>query len=805
MSDADFRHLIQTLTSQVVREKESLTKAVKKQQSSTAKTSIAKNTAASRLAASSRAVRLTVEIGVTSLRSKTIRELLGHIVKEVCDEAGHFSDALLDDYFKTLLAILTYRPHLEHLSDQRWTELVSLCCNALRHLHESAGSTQDGISPSTHRSIAQSRQSSRAGTPALSTELSASKSQPTVHSVASIYRRIDDVASCLEKLLSVHHLHILGMADEVLETVDSVLRPTVTSNRIGTQLPCLLVINTILFEAITEDIPLAERALSSAVFFTRRHWGSHKDGESQKNLNDQMLISLLRGQALFPSMLKNDGSSSVSGDLDGLLDRFMTEYRSRLMVGLLSSHDIELEAPLQNSHQALLSMRSCFVKDNEAAESRWAQLTIIAELFSQLRMSQTGTNAGSTNGVPAKKRRLEDPLFALVSVVATAKQEEIVASLQFLVFILGSVEVAADQLQTLVDKLFPLLTRDNGEVSNWSTLALAMIGQQSKASEAHTNDTNWQQILSIAISRFSTHRVSRFSCYMADIILKKELVSFAEASDGLESLLAAVDVSGPALLDEASSGLWRSVLALYNTHRAASHDSVRRNVIRWFFATWKPSQSGLSRKRLPAVKCITELLGVLLGEISAFAPTCSRRVLFPISRARLRCVQDSSLTEYLMADTRTPKAEYDAEHTSSSSLSGRTSAKSSRPLVITVCDYLLTEIDALSNAYEEASQTNRLSLALVRESLTICIVALGLHETIVSADMTKGNLLISRATSLRDQTASAYTSSSLPADRLTTMIETLYAVFDGFKILPATSFKTMSATQVGTARVSTLR
>ena len=82
-------------------------------------------TVAKRLEDSTNLVRWTVERVHTELTRKAVRAVLAHLVQMVAHSGKLQSFALA--YLRTLRHLLQHPPHLEHLDESQWTDIVSLC------------------------------------------------------------------------------------------------------------------------------------------------------------------------------------------------------------------------------------------------------------------------------------------------------------------------------------------------------------------------------------------------------------------------------------------------------------------------------------------------------------------------------------------------------------------------------------------------------------------------------------------------------------------------------------------------------
>ncbi|CAD6915051.1 unnamed protein product [Tilletia laevis] len=84
----------------------------------------------SRLRESANALRWLVEQANTHFSQQCLQTLLMHIITLLNDRGALFEPIALD-YTKALSALLSYPPHVQHISADLWSHLVALCFNAL--------------------------------------------------------------------------------------------------------------------------------------------------------------------------------------------------------------------------------------------------------------------------------------------------------------------------------------------------------------------------------------------------------------------------------------------------------------------------------------------------------------------------------------------------------------------------------------------------------------------------------------------------------------------------------------------------
>ncbi|KAG5513154.1 hypothetical protein PMAC_001523 [Pneumocystis sp. 'macacae'] len=77
------------------------------------------------------ALRSIIELGNKFLKSKTFSCILNHIIDTLSITEGVLYQAISVDYIKCLRLILSYPPHLEHLTILEWEKLIIFCCSLI--------------------------------------------------------------------------------------------------------------------------------------------------------------------------------------------------------------------------------------------------------------------------------------------------------------------------------------------------------------------------------------------------------------------------------------------------------------------------------------------------------------------------------------------------------------------------------------------------------------------------------------------------------------------------------------------------
>lgn len=76
-----------------------------------------------------------------------------------------------------------------------------------------------------------------------------------------------------------------------------------------------------------------------------------------------------------------------------------------------------------------------------------------------------------------------------------------------------------------------------------------------------------------------------------DVLLKRAIVPFTAVSDIVQSMLASIELTGPALLTDSSAALMTSIMRERMKENPTNFDLTAEKIMSWFFIKWTPSKS----------------------------------------------------------------------------------------------------------------------------------------------------------------------------------------------------------------------
>jgi serine-protein kinase ATM len=422
------------------------------------------NTAtATRLAAAAQVLRLAVQPAVRKLKIKTVSALLDHISQTLPLTSGGLYEALSVDYLKCLQSVLDYQPHVEHLSPERWRDLVDFCIESLDAAivgPANASHTRSNDTSGTRLSDRSINASSRSGT---TEPVARTRGQASSNSL------ILDLVECLHQLVRAPNAPLLDRARPLLRIVVGFLQSTSSAGR--AHQAAFTIINTIVARSSLEVADLTEQALDELLPLIKRFW-------SPKNisLNNEMLILLVHTKHHIARLLKATVEAQAADRVEAVTDCIFVEYsqrpdRSLLQLDALALGDAVGNAPLRNRHFHVRPR-------NPRAESQWVAVHLVAYFSSLLDvfrhpLDDEGQDAEAS---PNAKRvrvaqRWSDFLRRILHPDLSAK----IAALQVITFLIEEVQLERSDIQELQERLIPLIPDDNGAVASWAMLALARL------------------------------------------------------------------------------------------------------------------------------------------------------------------------------------------------------------------------------------------------------------------------------------------------------------------------------------------
>lgn len=457
LNDQGYHKLFETLFRISHNEKANYTKTA----------SAAKKMSATRLTSCASVLRLAVEVGVHTIRYKTVRALIDHITQTLPHSDDHYCEPIAADYVKALRIIVEQQSHREHLSKEEWQALVDFCIDGVQHV-----SSLDDISCSVSSLPNVSTIASRASTSSTLGSSLGRVRNPGLKSPSdgNAIRIVDEFAVCLSCLMATSNAPIMDKASLVVNTLLELLH---MPSKGGNNKSLFMSLNSVLARCTTEDINLAQHIFKASLPHIRRLWQVKSIG-----LKEEMLTTLIYGQQLMPSFTQMDDYHDYRSDLEGVFDICIAEYGKRLERDQLQAEDIVVTWRLGGterqtaSHMHVVELHS----GSARSEATWALLRTMSSVFMALHGSALPSSSILTANqfqTPQKRRKFTSPIDILLNPLNSKVMEERVVMLQLLAFVMDMIKLDNTTLSEALEKVYPFLSSDDPAQASWSMIAVS--------------------------------------------------------------------------------------------------------------------------------------------------------------------------------------------------------------------------------------------------------------------------------------------------------------------------------------------
>ncbi|KAJ5893828.1 hypothetical protein N7495_005519 [Penicillium taxi] len=524
---------------------------------------------ATRLSAYASVIRTAVDIFLRNIRSKSFRAIVEHITETIPAPGEGLWELLSVDYTKCLSSLLSYPPHIEHLADAAWDDLVDYCLAAIGFqsivdgrlsIRSSYWSTQDDLDAIDGRSTP-----SRVATTIATTEKQAGDRNA-----------IREVLTCLQLLITKSCAPTQAAAEKILQgLVDFVKSPSMAGNL--HQL-AISSINTVVSRVIFDQSDLARSSLLDLIPTIRRLWTT-----KLHNLKDELLATLMLCIVVLVDTCRTNASELLNSSVEGLVNFLLSDIVKRSEKELLQIDDAIFYKSSFNQNRLLFGPRL----GSSRSEQNW---TILWAISSLLKMSEhvTGTpsepsDTESTNEGHNKRQRLSSAIEDVFRDAVSATGTRRICALQLVPFLESEMKIERKNL--LIERLVPSIVDDNGSISSWTMIALASIANGPDASQPNLK-AHWSKAADLTFRFISSSSTSRAACKLMCTILDAGLLEDSVIAKNVSSLLSSANLNGPPTISDSSLDLWASI-ARKSTHiSSGSSKSSSKQICGWLREVW---------------------------------------------------------------------------------------------------------------------------------------------------------------------------------------------------------------------------
>ncbi|KAK7204263.1 hypothetical protein BZA70DRAFT_188222 [Myxozyma melibiosi] len=522
-----------------------------------------------RLSKAATVLRLLVEDGVQTFRMKTINALLKHVGQTAYIDGMMFKPILLD-YIRALRVICSYPPHVEHMQNTEWTELVLFCSNGI---------------------------------------------EVNIKAAAKIGAETSELVGCLEKLLdsATHHV-LLSRERDTTENSHSSLLHTVYSSLL-VLLRCqsaettahrsaFFCLNKLILFIMSNSLADYATAASDLIPIISHLWST-----KTSSLKDQLLISMI---CFFPAikMLPKEDDQP----LREIMRNVMQHYTEKLARDRLQVNDIRFIAGDECGNSVEWLQTADFQISSEKALGSWLVLMLLARCSEYLELKPSIDNdtdsltmSTESESAPKRRRLIENDSESstqyefsgntdadrILTMIDSSSADLQVSLLQLLAFILSTRNVVEGPYINCLNKLSGYMSSDDHSVVSWAAISLAALCRQSE-SRADMYATGWSEIWELCSRRITSNGTCSASCHLLERLISTRTIPSAKILSFMGGIGSSIDTIGPARLTESSLRLFNSMLTCHNwTSTGQFHDDFPSQIARWIVAKF------ISSDRIP--------------------------------------------------------------------------------------------------------------------------------------------------------------------------------------------------------------
>ncbi|KAK9463500.1 uncharacterized protein V1516DRAFT_667928 [Lipomyces oligophaga] len=520
---------------------------------------------AERLSSAAQVLRLAVEKGGTVLRYKTINALIQHIVS-LAYINGELFEPIGTIYMRTIRYICSYAPHIEHFSNEEWSNLAEF--NALiiqRHAALVANDTSVRPGQDIYEAIE-----------CLSLLLDSPRHQLITKSEQSPKGKRLFKTGLYEALLSYLRVYSYETRGHfgVLFCINKLLTAAIVNS-------------LLLYHSMFEDLPLVISSL----------WST-----KSASLKDQLIVTTF---CLLPAIqesskdwdLENIDSNTSRIRISNLINLIFEDYKSRISRELLLLEDISLKPPDESALPFLYTRT--FQLSEERGLSCWLILVILANCNMLLKHSTEDFNTASifVKGRSIKRRRLiessttlsgDDSLESLkapssiISQIREPSNSDTLGLLQILAFewSLGLCsKISTDEFLIICQ----CARSDEPMLCSWAMVVLASIAQFCKETPQDRME-HWDSLLELSMRKLSTQETCATSFHLINSILRANILPSRRLSVVVKAILISMETFGPASISDSSLFFFQTVLKKRNELlNSDNSDKVVERMLKWIF------------------------------------------------------------------------------------------------------------------------------------------------------------------------------------------------------------------------------
>ncbi|KAL2011470.1 hypothetical protein VTN00DRAFT_4188 [Thermoascus crustaceus] len=647
-----------------------------------------------RLSTCASVLRVAVEASLRNLRTKSVHAVVDHIIQTIPAPGEGLWEPLGSDYMKCLRTLLQYPPHVEHLGECEWQDLVSFCLRNLGHVE--SGGSQLSIRNS-HRAPSEGFDvSSSRSTPVRITQSQAGRSgQSDGKSNTGI---VENAAVCLKLLTETSNAPVQRAARKILTGLTDFL---ISFPHAGNaHQAAFSTINTVILKVLCDQSDLIRGFILDIIPVIRRLWTTKLSA-----LKDEILVTIMLCMDLLANTSRRSPSESLAELVEGLADVLHSEYLKRPEKEILQIDDI------------IFYRNTC-------------SLPLVIWVLASLLAVSDDINArlampSPADEVPSKKQRflsrIEDVFRDSFSSSGTRKA----CALQLIPFLIRN-QISAESKSSLLERLTVNILDDNGSLASWTIVAISSVASSSDA-KSPLLKPHWRQIWDLASRASVAQATSRAACNLMSVILQNELLDFSEITETIRSMLSSVDLNGPSMLCDSSLAIWAIIMKMHMHVNPSLGLDAAKQTCGWLRGAWT---IGTITDRIQAAQIAAfarpfNMLDLLLACTNRWPSPTWVQYRGPtgfIAKSWSRYRQNRFLTDYLFSVDGRPGSN-DPWNAEEIVLRVESSTRQD-PNDLVVVELLQSKTDAFSQAWQAlcGDKSHHVTVDVVQIIATLCIV-----------------------------------------------------------------------------------
>ncbi|BGP41354.1 Serine/threonine-protein kinase tel1 [Rhodotorula kratochvilovae] len=562
-----------------------------------------------RLDEAAQLVRTVVEKVHRVVTRKTAKAIVAHLTQMTAVQGKLQPYALT--YMKALRTVLAYPPHVEHLDERQWTDVVMLCFSAVlgdkikigqdfvdeaaMDIDEDerlggalrAGLDEEMAHPSTTRRTANPTEIELVGVIEVAFR---SKSSPFLTYAQAIFRKFLRFFR-LFPAETTAHLSALTALNRAFADVD--LNDQRSMRRIGPHLwKHILALWATKSPSLKEQVVMSLRYLFPFVVPPPLRAGGASSSSAGGLAGD--LAAIARAKALF----------------DAVLSEPIIRWREAYVLDLDA---LALGLPPREEHDARAYHARTF-RLGEGFDDKHAVAWGVVELGADAlaRIYEVEDAASEDREVAAlltptqrgKRRKVEDPLSVLLDSLSdpALTSQAVAFRLQILLFLVDRHWAALDPeaCHRIFAALVQLLPHSDPQVERWAFVAVAAVAHAglpleqastefspSRRKREKTASSPWDPLWLLVQRKLATPEVCRPAAHAANVLLAHDRVGPATLADSIEAFARDVDVQGGANFPSDAVCLFLEwVLAIAASDARLVRLHLADKVLNWVTGAW---------------------------------------------------------------------------------------------------------------------------------------------------------------------------------------------------------------------------